>query len=279
METRGRLEIRIVELIDRLPPLPEDIDCLMRSYEEDCRQEEKLIDVISQDPGLCTDLLHLANTYYAKSKTKIETISEAVREVGISPLVQLVGVWHSGNIIRREFSLLKHLDEYFIHSQNISLGCRILYEITSVKEHASEMLAVAGLIHDIGHLVILLASKKRTASLMGTPWNKMKSIVHEEREILGMDHCIIGEQLTKKWSFSHYMQEGIRRHHSPLIDDDFNYLGGMIFMAHFVTYIDFTGQMLAEVLQSELCDRLGLDINGFEEARKEYKSREHNKSL
>ena len=64
-----------------------------------------------------------------------------------------------------------------------------------------------------------------------------------------------------------------------MIDDDFNYLGGMIFMAHFVTYSDFTGQMLAEVLQSELCDRLGLDINGFEEARKEYKSREHNKSL
>ena len=73
----------------------------------------------------------------------------------------------------------------------------------------------------------------------------MLSIVHEEREILGMDRCIVGEQICKKWSFSSFMQEGILRHHTPLLDDDFSYLGAIIFLAHFVTNSDFTGEMIS----------------------------------
>ena len=139
-----------------------------------------------------------------------------------------------------------------------------------MKQHGREVLTIAGLIHDIGRLIILLASKETTAHLLGTPWNKMKSIIHEEKEILGMDHCIVGEQICKKWSFSMYMQEGILRHHTPLIEDDFNYLGAMIFLAHFVTCSDFTGEMLSRVLPIELCKKLDIDMNAFDTARNEY---------
>jgi HD-like signal output (HDOD) protein len=182
METKNQIEVQVVEFVERLPPMPEDIDRLMDSSREDDGQEERLIELVSKDPGLCTDLLHLANTYYGTPENKIETIAEAVRKIGTLPLIQLVGVWHSGSIIRRKFSSLKHLDEYFIHSQDISLGCLVLSEICGEKKHGCEVLAAAGLIHDIGRLVILLASKQTTASLMGTSWNKMKSIVHEERD-------------------------------------------------------------------------------------------------
>ena len=124
-------------------------------------------------------------------------------------------------------------------------------------------------------LVVLLASDRTTVHLMGTQWDKMQSIVHDERDLLGMDHCIIGEQICKKWGFSTYMHEGVLRHHSPLINDDFSYMGGMIFMAHFVTYSDFTGEMLCRMLPTELCDRLGFGSTDIEKAREEYLSRRH----
>ena len=155
------------------------------------------------------------------------------------------------------------------------MGCRVLSEVTGVQKHSCEVLMTTGLIHDIGRLIILLASKQTTADLLGTPWNKMKSIVHEEREILGMDHCIVGEQICKKWSFSVYMQEGILRHHTPFMEDYFSYLGAMIFLGHFVTCSNFTGEMLSMVLPVELCEILDLDFNDFEKASKEYKLRKH----
>lgn len=278
MKSSKNLETQVAELVDRLPPMPKNIDSLLRSAGEDFRHEEELLDLVGQDPGLCADLLHLANSCYSTSGKHIETAAEAVRIVGYQPLIQLVGVWYAKGIILKEFSLLEHLDDYFQHSQEISLGCRTLSELSGVKQYGRDVLTVAGLIHDIGRLVILLASNKTTARLMGTPWNKMKSIVHDEREVLGMDHCIIGEQICEKWNFSFYMQEGVLRHHSPLIDDDFSYLGGMIFITHFVTNSDFTGEMLRNMLPNELIDKLGLDSNDITKAREEYLSQRHKMS-
>jgi hypothetical protein len=80
-------------------------------------------------------------------------------------------------------------------------------------------------------------------------------------------------QLCKKWNFSTFLQQGVLRHHSPLIDDDFNLLGATIFIAHFVTFSDFTGQMLSSLLPGEILDRLNLKPADFEQARLEYLSR------
>ena len=90
-----------------------------------------------------------------------------------------------------------------------------------------------------------------------------------------MDHCIVGEQICKKWNFSSFMQEGILRHHTPLIKDDFSYLGAMIFLAHFVTSSDFTGDMISKYLPNELCKKLEFDISDFNDARQEYILRIH----
>jgi HD-like signal output (HDOD) protein len=40
-----------------------------------------------------------------------------------------------------------------------------------------------------------------------------------------LDHCRVGMQLCKKWNFSQLLQQAVLRHHSPLNDGDFDYLG------------------------------------------------------
>jgi HD-like signal output (HDOD) protein len=270
METNEKIENKVAELIDRLPPMPQNIESLLRSAQSDGWNEEELIELTLKDPGLCADILHIANSFYDTPGYPIETITDAVRIVGPVILVQTIGVWYAGKIILKEFSLFEHLDNYFSHCQEISMGCQILSEVSGVKPHSREVLVAAGLIHDIGRLVILLAGNQIAENLMGTPWNQMKSIIHDERQRLGMDHCIIGQQICKRWNFSSYMQDGILRHHSPLIKDDFNYLGGMIFTAHFVTASDFTGEMLSLMFPVELFDRLGLSSHDFKQAQENY---------
>jgi len=273
MESKKKLENQVVKLVRTLPPMPENIDHILHSSIDGRRHEKELIELAERDPGLCADLLHLANTCFNTSDKYVETVEDAVSSVGYMPVLQLIGIWYAKGIILKEFSSLEHLDDYFVHSQEISLGCRVLSEVSGVKHHSCEVLSVAGLIHDIGRLVILLAGNKKASRMIGTPCEKMKSIIHDEREALGMDHCVIGEQICKKWNFSPYMQEGVLRHHTPLIDGDFNYPGGMIFLTHFVAYSDFSGQMLCRVLPVELIERLGLNLNDIEKARKEYLSR------
>jgi len=82
MKSKKKLESQIVDIVDRLPPMPKNIDSLLRSVGEDFQHEEELIKLTEQDPGLCVDLLHLANASDSTSGNRIQTVAEAVNSVG-----------------------------------------------------------------------------------------------------------------------------------------------------------------------------------------------------
>ena len=273
MESQKDFENKVTEFIHRLPPMPGNVSELLTAANVQNMGDEALLAYVNQDPGLCADLLHLANTFSIRAEGHDDTIEEAVNSVDIKPLIQLIGVWYARDIIAQEFNALDHLDDYFRHSQEISLASRTLSEILEADEHDCQVASVAGLIHDMGRLAIILLSKKATAPLLGTPCSLMETIVNEERKLLGMDHCRVGMQLCKKWNFSVLLQQAVLRHHSPLIDSDFNYLGAIIFTSHFVACSDFTGDTLAAMLPNELLGRLNLAVEGFNKAQEIYFSR------
>ena len=166
------------------------------------------------------------------------------------------------------------MEEHLAHAQDISLSCRILAEIAGLDEHTCSMYTVAGLIHDMGRLVMASASDRACASLLGTSWYELSHIVTEEREFLGLDHCAVGMEVTQKWNFSPILQEGILRHHSPVREGDcFSTPGAFIFLAHFVSVSDLTGDILARTFPPEVFEKLGLKPDDFNEARKLYDAR------
>ncbi len=273
-----RFEDKVAELVHRLPPIPRNVEVLMGAVADGATPDE-LVALIGGDPGLCADFLRLANMACQIPEGKIETVEEAVSRMGIGPLVQLIGVSYTGRIIKEEFAALQHLQEYFNHSRQISLCCRVIAEVCGLDEHGRQAYAVAGLIHDIGRLVILLAGNETGAHLMGTSWRAMKSVISDEVQLLGMDHCTVGMSLCKKWGFSEFMQQGVLRHHDPLRCGDFSLPGAFIYIAHFVSCSDFTGEMLSNMLGAEILAGVGMTGRDFAQARKTYFSRKASSGL
>jgi HD-like signal output (HDOD) protein len=105
--------------------------------------------MVKHDPGLCADVLHLANESSNKTKN-IETIDEAFQYLGTQPLIQLIRYSFARNTISKHFKGLKYLQQYYIHSQKISESCRALAGISGISANDQELYATAGLIHDIG---------------------------------------------------------------------------------------------------------------------------------
>lgn len=270
MESQKDFENKVTEFIHRLPPMPGNVGELLNATNVHEMDDEELLAYVKHDPGLCADLLHLANTFSIRAEGHDDTIEEAVNSVGIKPLIQLIGIWYARDIIAQEFNALDHLDDYFRHSQEISLACRTMSEILEADEHDCQVAYVAGLIHDMGRLAIILLSNKVTAPLLGTPCAMMNTIVDQEQKLVGMDHCRVGMQLCKKWNFSELLQQAILRHHSPLIDSDFDHLGAIIFTAHFVACSDFSGETLAAMLPYELLNKLNLTPEGFDKTQQIY---------
>ena len=177
MEQQKDFESKVTELIHRLPPMPDNIEQLLKAANIQNQDDESLLALVKEDPGLCADLLHLANTFSSGPSGHNETVEDAVSSVGLQPLVQLIGVWYAKDIIAKEFAALDHLNDYFRHSQNISTACGTLSEVLNLSEHDCRVYSVAGLIHDIGRLAIILVSNRLTAPLLGTKWSMMEKII------------------------------------------------------------------------------------------------------
>ncbi len=270
MGKKGEFAREVRELVDKLPLFPRDIDKLLAAAVKPSEDITEILRLIDGDPRLSGELLRLARAYYG-TDGEIETVEDAVRRVGAQAMVQVIGISYARNAIEEEFSSLKYLNEYIDHSEEISIGCRILAETIGVGQGERETYAVTGLIHDIGRLAIMAASNRTSTHILGTLWDKMASVVHYEKAKLGTNHCEIGAEICRRWNFSPIIQDGVLRHHSPLIDSDFSMPGAVIFVSHFLSASDPSGDILSTLSAGEVVERLKIKAADFDRARSIYK--------
>ncbi len=265
MSASREIEHRVGMLVGKLPPMPDTLERLMDGRLR--LSADELPGLVHQDPGLCIELLRLANSCGA-TDGKAETVEDALRWVGTEGFAQYAAVSFVNTVIQKEFAALRHLPQYFAHSQEISVACRALAEVAGLPVHALDMYSVAGLIHDIGRLVMLIATDDLGARLVGTSADRMLAVVKDEEGMAGLNHCDIGLQICSQWNFSPTLKEGVLRHHTPKLKDDLSPPGAFIFLAHFVGFSDFTGEILARMIPKEVFLCLGITPAAMDEARR-----------
>lgn len=270
MMTKREIETRVAALVGKLPPMPGTLDRLLEDLPS--LSPENLERLVLQDPGLCAELLRLANTC-GGTERRVATVGEALRAVGPEAFAQYAGISFAHSVIHQDFAGVRHLPQYFAHSREIALTCRALAEIAGLPLATCELYSVAGLIHDIGRLVMLIATDDWGAQLMGTTADQMLAIVRDEERLAGLNHCDIGMQICTQWNFTPLLNEGVLRHHTPKGKDDFSRPGAMIFLAHFVGSSDFTGEIISRIVPPSLFQELGLAPQALLEARRLYDAR------
>jgi HD-like signal output (HDOD) protein len=226
----------------------------------------KITEIVGKLPLFPRDIDRLLAVAVKPSGDNKEILRLIESDVGLSTELLLLA------------TALKYLNEYVDHSEDISIGCRILAETSGMERDEYEVYAVAGLIHDIGRLAIMVASNRTSAHVLGTLWDKMASVVHDEKAALGTNHCDVGMQICRKWNFSPIIQEGVLRHHTPLINSDFSLPGALIFTSHFLSASDPSGEILSTLSAAEIVTKLKLSSSDFDKARDIYKSRTENSS-
>ncbi|MGD8501339.1 MAG: HDOD domain-containing protein, partial [Phycisphaerales bacterium] len=251
---------------------PTDVDRLLVAAVKPGEDGAEILGLIESDPKLRSELLDAARSYFGEAEN-IETIEDAVQRIGVQPLVQLIGISYARDAIQQEFAALKYLNDYVDHAEDIYVTCGILAEICDLPRDRREMYTLAGWVHDVGRLAIMVASNKTGARVLGTLWDRMVSVVHEEKVNLGTNHCEVGAQICRKWNFSPIIQEAVLRHHTPLMNGDFSFAGALIFISHFVSLSDPSGEILATLLATEVLAKLKLSADDFDAARNIYKSR------
>ena len=171
--------------------------------------------VISQDPALTARLLRIANSPTYGLSTQVDTVSRAVAVIGIKRIRDLVLATSTITAFDKIPNELVTMENFWRHSLYCGLAAHLLAEQRRIKN--AETLFIAGLLHDIGQLVIFrkLPQEAKQALLLSIEGPDELALHKSERQIMGFDHAQVGAELLRHWHFPELLIECVEFHHAP----------------------------------------------------------------
>lgn len=171
--------------------------------------------VISQDPALTARLLRIANSPTYGLSTQVDTVSRAVAVIGIKRIRDLVLATSTIAAFDKIPNELVTMENFWRHSLYCGLAAHLLAEQRRSKN--AETLFIAGLLHDIGQLVIFrkLPQEAKQALLLSIEGPDELALHKSERQIMGFDHAQVGAELLRHWHFPELLIECVEFHHAP----------------------------------------------------------------
>jgi HD-like signal output (HDOD) protein len=170
--------------------------------------------VISDDPGLTSRLLRLVNSAFYGYPNKIDTISRALLIVGTQQLRELALATSVITMFDGISARLVNMESFWRHSIACGIAAKILATYRKTESH-SERFFVAGIVHDIGRLILFKKRPHEAEEALTISRSDEQPLYQAEQKVLGFDHAEIGRSLLLMWNIPPVLQEIVAFHHNP----------------------------------------------------------------
>ncbi len=198
---------------DDLPVLPHVAMEILNLIEDKTSVPEDFENVIENDQVMTLKILKIANSAYYGYPREIITIKEAIVILGTDTLKSLVLSLLTRQILSRSldtYGLKK--GELWEHSLAVAMVARSISK--AMKLANPESYFVAGLLHDVGKLVLDFYLQDSVKVIRQQIREGGLDFVKAEERLLGFDHALIGSKLLEKWNLPAFLVESVRYHHA-----------------------------------------------------------------
>ncbi|WP_051305424.1 HDOD domain-containing protein [Desulfogranum mediterraneum] len=169
--------------------------------------------VISHDPAMTFRLLRIVNSSLYGFAQKVETVSRAITLLGSHQVHDIVLAASVAEAFKGIAADVMDVRKFWRCSVQCAVTCSHLALLCGACD--KEKLFVAGLLHDIGHLVMYQAVPSLSQQALFYVKNTGKSIVEAEQKMLGFDYTQIGAYLMEQWELSGTLKETTAHHVLP----------------------------------------------------------------
>jgi len=226
---------------------------------------QDLGDIISFDPALTARLLKIVNSPFYGFPSEIETISHAISIIGMDQLTDLA----LATLVIYQFrgipNNLFNMEKFWRHSMACGVVARSIAEFRGEKN--VERFYLAGILHDIGRLVIFTKEPALARDAFFRSKEMKENIYLSERELMGFDHADVGRELLKAWQLPPRLVEAVGCHHQPQTAKEFAVDAAIIHTSDYIVHVLRAGSD-AEFSEPQLYPKsweiIGLSPDDFE---------------
>jgi HD-like signal output (HDOD) protein len=223
--------------------------------------------ILSEDPAMSAKVLKITNSAFYGLSGTVTSVKHAIVIIGLEGLKSLVIStslidMFKGDRVGREFQ-----DHFWRHSLVAAFGSRVLMRAISPNEFSlSELAFSAGLLHDIGKMVMYLQSPSSCQEVIKRGGEGGDVELAAERELFGFDHAAVGGALTERWRMPADICRAISFHHEPLGCDDPLHLVDAVHVADALAYHTLnkdSENFSAPRIETGVFERSGLSIESI----------------
>jgi HD-like signal output (HDOD) protein len=249
---------------DQLPPYPGIVAQVEQELAKPDPAPSRVAEKIALDPALSAAILRLANSAAQASRSAAINVGQAIVRLGLrqtrrvvltAALVQRWPVHHA--IDQRAF---------WGHSVSVALMASELVKNVkvSIPETTIEATFTAGLLHDLGALVLARAFPEQYAQLAEQRLDTGRSAVSLEMEHWRIDHGEVGGIVASRWKLPELLRDAVAFHHQPWqAGEGSRQLAQLIHVADFLCScqgLNRAGDVMPDDFDATSWDSLGLEV-------------------
>jgi putative nucleotidyltransferase with HDIG domain len=184
-----------------------------------------LVRAIEREPAVAAGLLKYANAAVYAGLREVTDLQQAVMRLGLASVRETVMSIAAGAVFKADHPAQRQLFQtIWLHSLTTAIAARRLAAFASVPK---ETAFLAGLLHDIGRIVVL----RGIATLRARYPRDFVVPEHTIGEFTDALHCRMGEVLCQAWNIPADLRDAVTRHHEPHLTEPADALAALVQVA------------------------------------------------
>jgi putative nucleotidyltransferase with HDIG domain len=206
----------VVNRVHNLPTPPVVFEQISKVINDPDTSAYDVANIISEDPALTAKILRLTNSSFYGIPRTVTSVKQAIVILGLEVVKSLIISASVFEIFAKKYKLDKsYIDNFWRHSLSTAFMARILSRKgEKLSPMEAEQFFSAGLLHDIGKLVIITELAVDYKVIKESLDNDTTlTVFAAEAAVMGIDHSDIGSFLCSKWNLPEALCEAIANHH------------------------------------------------------------------